>query len=262
MMVDPQFGIARLLRPFAGFETAYDGQTTIAHPIMFTEGGEALDPQAGQEGYSPNLLKGLSTAIGQRVQIWLPRIFGGTSPNIYPYRYEFTWRMRTVFDNAQERIPFHLRKQGAGIIDGGARVIIPAAVQTVVYPESPEPAFASTSVPNANLRSERVRVEVNEWSLPFIEPTGANFGHYQQGLYPPAFDPLIAYAPLFGVYDMHALGDELLIGVTRATDSLAGGAPVPNWTFASTDLNFSRLFGSALGTFEDIGIYVLVGTAP
>lgn len=257
MMVDPQFGVARVLRPFVDFEDAYEGKA-ITVPIMVTEGGEILDEQAGQSGYDPTLLKGLAVPFGARVTIQLPRLNGGTSPNVYPYTWQITWRMRNLFDNAQQRVPWHLPKQGAGVADAGSpRVVLPASFQTVIYPESPEPA---TGITNANLRTEQVRVIMATWNLPYISTAGVAQGIYQQGLFDPAVSSSIAYLPLFGNYDCHALGDELLIGVTRdSADFSGGGAAEPNWEFGvgGTDRNFSLLW-----TSPDVGINVLVGTAP
>lgn len=271
MMNDPQFGVARLLRPFAGFETAYQDKLASI-PIMFTEGGEPLDVQAGQTGYATNLLKGLSVAMGQRITVFLPRITGLSGEelpqSVYPYRWEFTWRFRNLFDSQQQRVAWHLAKQGAGVPAGAnARVVLPAAVQTVVYPESPEPVFTTTEIVNANLRTERTRTELGTWSRPFIDDAGVTTGAYQQGLFDPAISSLLAEAPLFGSVDLHALGDELLIGVTRSGTPLAGGSggAENNWEFGSgeTDQNLSRLFGTGFGTtFPDIAIYVFGGIAP
>lgn len=266
MSSDAQFGISRILRPFTDFETDYQGQPVATTPIMFTEGGVALDPQAGETGYASNLIKGLSVAYGQRVGIWFPLVAGvagGVLPfSSYPYIYRLIWRQRNVFDFRQARIPYHFPQQVDGVPDGvNPRVVIPACVETITYSESPEPSDGPAT---SNLRSDQDRIVAASLSRPLVP--GGGLGIAQQGVFDPAINPTTAGMPLFAFYDTNAKGDELLIACTRGAEPYptgGSGGTQTNWDFAGADLNFSRMFGDGFGqAYPAIGIYINVGMAP
>jgi len=269
MSNDAQFGLARILRPFANFETAYQGVTS-SRPIMFTEGGKALDSQAGHPGYDPLLLNGLSVPFGARVLIWFTRVTGltGISPfdSSFPYIWQLSWRLRNVFDYQQNRTPYQLGQSQPGVPDAGSpRVVLPVATETIIYSQTPEPTYPTQPV--SNLRSDTLRTEIGSAAVPFVDPAAVNTGVYQQGVFDPVVDAGIADQPLFGPYDTHAKGNELLLSVRRNPDPASGGgAAQPNWDFAgglAVDHVFSQLFGNGQGqVFPNIGIYVMTGTAP
>jgi len=264
---DAQFGVARILRPFSGFRTVYSGQS-VNRQIMLTEvldgvGGAALDPAAavGEPGYDPNLVKGLQVPFGARVVVWLPKIL----PNIEDpaltirYKWAFSWRLRNVYDYRNFRTPYQYPKQGAGVPDttpgqAGPRIVIPACEQSLAYPQTPQPTAPSARV-TTNIRSEDVTTGAVNVGLPFL-PNGAS-GVLQQGL----ADPVTVAAADFPFYqpvEVQAIGNELLIGLYRDFD--VGPPPtVSTWDFATVDLQIGNLLGD---DFPDIGVYVMVGSAP
>jgi hypothetical protein len=260
VLADAQFGIVRLLRPFTDFETDYQGVAATI-PIMMTEKSRPLDKlaAAGETGYAPDLVRGLEVPMGARLVIWLPTI-RITADAIIPYIWSFWWRFRNVGDNRKTQQPFHYPKQGPGVPDTGApageqaRVVIPASNQTIIYTQT-EPATALTRV-TQNLRSEDLNVGSLPIPLPLI-PGGAT-GALQQGLLNPA-GGAVADQPLYQVHEISAVGDELLLGVTRNVDEDA------NWGFADgePDAQFSDFLGTGLTpTKPDIGVYVSTGAAP
>ena len=284
VLADAQFGIEHILRPFAGFESVYQGQSA-ARQIMLSEvvggtGGAALDEQAarGVAGYDPALVKGLAVPLGARVLIWLPKIQPQNLPTAQRYNFSIQWRLRNVFDFRQLRTPYHYPKQVPGVPDttGGPaspRVVLPVASQTTVYvtaePSATGPTSTDTVVQNA--RTESVSVggiypgAIN--GLPFV-PGGAT-GVLQQGILDPA--SVIgggggAQSGFYQLLETQAAGDELLIGMWR-DDSV-----VADWDFGSpvvgqVDSQVSQFLGADVTSitptsFPDIGVYVSFGTAP
>jgi hypothetical protein len=251
----PGFGIAHVLRPFPTFADEYQG-VAASTPIMFTEGGEPLDAQAGEPGYSARLLRGLAVPAGARVLAWLPSLFAISNPLI-PYTWHAVWRLRTTFDYRQERQPFHIAKQGEGVPDTSvpagqqARVVIPAAHHVAIYSQS-ETGLGTFAMVTANIRGENVSTRGPDYPLPLLP--GGQTGYFQQGLRDPGAVPAIASIPEFLPYDIPVLGDELLISCVRPTDA------VGQWSFATADLPFAEQFGDATGTtFPDIGVYIMIG---
>jgi hypothetical protein len=280
VMADAQFTNARILRPYAKFDApvgpgSYQGASPLT-PIMFSEGGKALDALAGTTGYAPTLLSGLAVPFGARVQLWLPV---ATTTSGSPYEWSIYWRMRNVFDFRQTRTPFHYPKQVDGApatlalpppgfaADVGNRVIIPAANHVVVYNQGEPPDAPSPSVGVNKAKQERIAAFPGSFALPLL-PSG-NFGTFQQGVFDPAAFPLpplstaFAYAPMFDVFDVQATGDELLIGLTRKDT-----VPSVPWDFApplatGADFLLSVLFGTGSGkAIPDLGVYVMFGSAP
>lgn len=120
-------------------------------PIMFSEGGVAVDDLAGRPGYSSLLLRGAGVPMGSRVLVWLPRLV--PYPNeICPletaapiYQWEFSFRLRNLTDFSATRNSYHLASGKAGAVayggekNGGidsdpqVRVPIPASDHTVIY---------------------------------------------------------------------------------------------------------------------------------
>lgn len=273
VLADAQFGVVRILRPFSGFESVYQGQPAST-PLMLSEvvdppGGAPLDSAAAvrDAGYSPRLVRGLDVPIGSRVLVWLPKIAAslvGPPPTDVRYEWTFIWRLRNVYDYRNYRTPYHFPKQAAGAPEtgpsAGARVIIPAAVQTLPYSQSPEPAGATASV-STNLRQEAVTTGAPVISAPLLP--GGGTGVIQQGLGDPNVFAAIA-RPIYQLHEVQACGDELLIALTRAT------SPTANWDFNTPLLNDwqVRLYlGDPSGvagfqTLPDVGVYVMTGSAP
>jgi hypothetical protein len=280
VLADAQFGIARILRPFSGFEAIYEGQLATRQ-IMLTQvltppGGAALDDRAGADGYDPNLVRGLKVPMGARVLIWFPKITPDntlTVPPIPDIRYLWTvqWRMRNTFDFRQSRIPYHYPKQGQGVPDtsGGvpaARVVIPGANQTRFVD-----ALSKNALIEVYTFGGTYANALGGFGNP-INPNGVA-GAIQQGILDPATFPGSAFgatSSFYQVLETQAAGDELLIGLTRADPT--PGAVLSNWEFGQNPAAFDREVSIFLGIgsvappptgpFPDVGVYVMVGSAP
>lgn len=271
VLADAQFGTARILRPYDGFEAVYQGQPAST-PIMLSEvvdppGGDPLDPSAATRdaGYSSRLVRGLDVPMGSRVLVWLPQISAivAAPSTIARYQWTFIWRLRNVYDYRNSRTPYHFPKQAAGVPetggDAGPRVIIPAATQTLPYSQSPEPAGNSGVL--TNLRNEAVTTGASVIAAPLLP--GGTTGIIQQGLGDPNIFPAIG-RPIYQLHEVQACGDELLIGLTRATDV------TPNWDFNTPLLQDwqVRLYLGDPSSFPparqipDVGVYVMTGSAP
>lgn len=267
MPPDPQFGVVKILRPWSGFAATYAGKVASA-PLMFSEGGNALDPLAGTTGYSPSLLAGLKVPLGARVLLWLPvltAILAGPPVSYWNYKWQVTWRFRNVYDFRQSRIPFHYPKQSDGVADtltpaAPSRVVIPAATDPVLYAQ-PRPELwqgSNNFGPTALVQAEFPMVDGTNTPLaPYIP--GGTAGYYEQGLTNPA---TTSQGPTYIAYEVQAKGDEMLIGVSR--DALANYGTTPAtetfWDFVRIDTMINSFFGS--GSSSDIGVYVTMGIAP
>lgn len=263
VMADAQFGAAKILRPFTGFESIYNGVSALT-PIMWSPGGQALDDAAGKLGYSHNLLKGLSVPMGARVTLWIP-VFGTASSPANPYTWQIFWRFRNLYDFRTQRIPYHFPKQSPGTTDttpvtGGPRVLIPACSQSIAYAQAEVLTGVAPATQPQNLHAETIvnqaaRVIGGAGLETPLTPTSGK-GMIQQGVFNETGPN--PGNPSWTEIDVQALGDELLIGQYRNADLAAH----PNWEMVA--------FGSYDGVFPfarlnispDYGLYVLVGSAP
>lgn len=136
----PEYGLAKIVKPFSGFETKYQGLDPLLNPIALPGG---LDPKAGEEGYDPNLLAGIRVPMGAKIYVWLPRyfpdVYGGTALN---YRYRFVWRLRSLSeqtdDNTNE-LTAHFGRLLPGVAQEGRTTGPPALV--ALSPELSGPRF-------------------------------------------------------------------------------------------------------------------------
>jgi hypothetical protein len=253
---DAQFGVVRVLRPFTGFEAVYTGQSADI-PLMFTEGGQALDKFAeeGRPGYDPHLLAGLTVPVGARALLWIPNLTYDTGAGDAPYTWSFWWRYRSLADYLiDNQRTYHIARTATGVADTSSgvaqpRFVIPAANQSVVYVQS-EPAAALTRAVQ-NARAEDINFGSSNLPLPLL-PDGST-GVMQQGVYNPAL-VTDANQPGFELHEFSGTGDELLIGISRSTGAVA------NWTFDGADILITRLVGS--NSARDVGVYAAIGTAP
>lgn len=141
----PEYALADIVKPFAGFETKYQGLNTQTNPIAIPG---SLDAFAGTEGYDPNLLAGIPVPMGAKIYVWLPRYFPSEyAPSAPNYRYRFVWRLRSlseqVADKTRKRASHfgRLLKGVAQMISAGPntnlnptagpRFVIPAAFESV-----------------------------------------------------------------------------------------------------------------------------------
>jgi hypothetical protein len=253
--VDAQYGIVHTLRPYTDFAHEYQGQSSRT-PIMFTEGGVALDPLAGQSGYDPALLRGNPCPEGARIVLWVPQIQPADPTTDGQYAWSVTWRYRNLHDARLSRQSWHLPKTGSGVPDGAnARVVIPAAKHTIIFNQAePTPSITTAGGVIQTIRPEdfstRFQGGDTQTNLPLVPGSGT--GHYQQGFGSSLF------LPIYETFDLPAEGDELLIGLYRAVAS-------DTWDFTAghADVIVSELFGVGFGqAFPDIGVYLSFGSAP
>lgn len=205
-LVDPQFTLAQqvtgtILRPFEGFEQVYQGQDGTI-PIVFPG---TLDEDAGKEGFSPYLLRGISCPLGAKAMFWLPAVTEAitieTTDFSIDYGYVLHWRMRNTGDANRDVIAgrsqirgFHLSEQGVGAEDSllapngpTPQFLLPSATETILF-QQPEPTSAiGPSTPGAgvaNLRTQGIAVPSDgseggaSNGLPFLPPGAApNFAN-------------------------------------------------------------------------------------
>lgn len=267
-MDDAQFGIVKILKPYTGYETDYQGQITL-RPIMFTEGGLPLDEAAGKPGYSPFLIRGLAVPFGARVVLWLPIVIGidTGAGSFWNYKWQITWRLRNVFDYRSQRKAFHYPKQGVGVADTNfpppddARVVIPAALASTLYSQPRPELFGPTnqSGPTVINQADLVMVDgTNIAGAPFI-PGGHN-GYAEQGLQDPAIPSNASQTPSYLPHEVQAEGDEMLISLTRdAASNYGAPSTAVFWDFTAGHADHPlSLF---LAGSPDIGVYVSSGKA-
>lgn len=260
VLADPQWSVAKILRPWVGFEATYDPADSRV-PIMFTQGSQALDPRAGQAGYDPQLVRGLPVPMGARIMLWIPRIIPAnvTQDGVQVlYEWQIIHRLRNVADYRRNKRAYHYPKQGAGVPDAGSpRVVVPAAYETVRY-NQPELSSTSQTVSQHVLR-ENISLLQGPilFQLP-INPGGAT-GSIQQGILPAG--GVLTLAPAYLTYETMAKGDEVLIGCSRQTGNDLGAVPTWEFGLGAADGTFSVFFGAGAvgGPFPDVGVYVFTG---
>lgn len=260
MSNDSQFSVVKVLKPFPGFELIYQGKTHTT-PIAFPG---TLDPQAGQQGYADTLLAGIPVPLGAQLQIWVPACFTPDGGTQVTYRYEFVFRLRSLRDfrnpaAGAPRPPWHLAVQLPGQPDSGdptnpVRFVIPGGVAGIQFPADEVAGFAQAVI---NVRDAQYAPIASGIQAP-VAPDGTN-GVVQQGILDPAIAPGAAGDPIFSLFSLPALGDELIVLAFPPSN-------VGNWDFAGSDLAFSFIYGTNNGArpvpLESTGIYVLSGTNP
>jgi hypothetical protein len=252
----PEFSLCRTLGPYSGFENEYQGQPPYT-PLYMFEGGRPRDPRAlqGAPGIDPNLIAGLPGRFGLRCVVWLPRLGTEQDPSV-PYYWTLEWRLRNLNDyqnTPDARMPHHEASQGAGdaetLVNPGARVIIPAATETLIYAQNePAPILNRAFV---HLRQQHIQFNFPKLPRPFL-PGGA-LGVVQQGV--GASDALGTHTrPSYLIYECPFAGDELLISMWREQQG-----PADTWDFAAGGLDdkVPRLFNH-----PQLGVRVLTGVGP
>ncbi len=304
MLADPQFGLVAVLRPFSGYSAVYEGQAGSV-PIMFTEKGKTLDDMAGEAGYAPNLLAGLPVPMGSRICLWFP--MAGPGVLFGPYNWVLIWRIRNTHDYRTQRSPYHYPRQGNGAPSteaaplAGPRVVIPCAVQSVVFTSPGPRTEAETSSPNQwtvtdfaihELCVEAIQPKQSlyQFRQPVMNPggviglpnpliptnliSGVTVGVMEQGV----VDPNTAAfgergMPMFLPFETYCLGDELLLAcvkdqIPRSDRSALSGTPwSATWQFQAADSMFRILFNDTITVLTpwvapDVGVYVTCGVVP
>lgn len=277
VQVHAQMGMARVLKPPANFEQAYEGVSASSVPIAIPG---TLDPIAGKQGYDSQLMAGISVPMGSRLLLWFPQsIAGEADPTVYPYTYRILWRLRAQGDGTllanqgaqgnQRGLQGHLNQNYAGIPnDDGAdpsdltqlRYVMPCALHEILF-EQTEPGTTFSDVIN-NLRGEDLSIRGSSYApseAPLLVSNPALKGVAGQGIYPaPGASTAQFGGPTFLPYWCDAVGDEFIILVTRNQ----GGGGL-NWSFGGDDFAFSRVYGTANGrraAVPGLGIYAMTGT--
>jgi hypothetical protein len=251
VMADAQFSIVKTLVPCVGWETLFSGTRASEHPIFLSENGLRYDTNAGKPGYAPHLIRGLSVPVGSRIILWLPQIptFPRSTPGERSYTFHIGWRLRNLFDYRTGRIPYHLARQAEGepetVTDPGTRVVLPAAGHSIVYNKT-QPTFPASVI--NEVIGEELMIGHPEM-----------FGHHpddviQQGLFDSASYPFAA-DPSFMTYDLRAMGDEMLISITRPYDKASN---FNDWDWTDWDRGLHAFFSGSSAA----GVYAMIGSAP
>lgn len=262
VLADSQFSVARVVKPFPGFEAVYSGQLSSI-PIAFPG---TLDPDAGKAGFDPNLLEGIPVPLGSKILLFIPTIFnlsGLGNPNPVDYEYKFFWRLRNLRDFRESRKAYHFPRQSVGADD---QFVIPASQHGIVFEgaRDTDSAGGIGSFSSGTFAVESLRFTTLLGQSP-LTPTGVA-ASYQQGLGELVGNKRVSFNPLW----LDCAGDELLIEVTRPAIPLLENSEF--WGFDDTtgpgdpnvDRGFSDLYGSGGvgGPFPDLGIYIFSGSNP
>lgn len=261
-----QLSWAHTLRPFATYADAYQG-VSAAEWIMLFEGDNPLDANAGTPGYSPFLLRGLPVPPGARIQLWLPHLptINADPTKIQVYSYHVMYRFRNLTEYQTNRGGWHL-VTGSGVTDttpvtGGVRTLKPAAYRSfAVQQTEPAPPPSPTVVDRQvfHLRPDDVQpYGGSPPNLPFVPDGMGGFarGVVQQGVLDPVvFGNVPAGMPGYDIVNDVALGDELLLAVSRDVTN----DPNYDFTFGGADFVFEQLFA----TSPNVGIFVMIGKVP
>ena len=266
VLADANFSLARILKPFANFEGVYQGQSTEI-PIAFPG---ILDEDAGEPGFSPDLIKGIAMPFGCRVCIWIPQtIFGYVSP--VRYTYQICWRLRNPQDYQNDVVrnrefgtqsTYSLPKQEVGVPADPTdpantkRFVLPAAMQGLAY-EQPEPAGDLVNG-LVNVRGQLWTTDGALWNAP-LTPNGTT-GVITQGIFPEILGGDAGQGPVFFPLWFDAEGNEMIIFAQRR-DIVMG----QTWDFGGADRAFSNTYGTddgARAPLDTVGIYVFTGANP
>lgn len=252
-MNDPQFGTVTVLRPYDGWNVDYQG-VVASTPIMFAEGGAGLDELAGSPGYDPTLIRGTSIPMGARCLFWLPNVRGLDGADNAAYEYRLVWRMRNLADYRRARGAYHFPSASPGV-GTPPLVVKPSAVECLIYNQE-ESALAFSGAADSHVRGQFLTTLTDAvYSVsPLVRVNGAPVpGVTEQGL-------AVAFGGTsFLLWDTYAKGDEVLVSITRSTDTVA------NWEFADGEIDqFLRriIQPDTVDPTADpsaVGVYLMVG---
>ncbi len=250
VLVDAQFSVAKVFRPFSGFETVYEGLPCTT-PIAFPG---TLDPSAGKSGYDPNLLAGIPVPLGAKLTLWIPNIVYGPA-SMVPYTYQILWRLRNLqdFRDPARRAAYHYPKQSLG---QSGQYVIPAGIKTILFESAQQQLTQGSRFYNDTTTSTEGLVVGSQGVAQAKTPSGAAAA-YQQGLGVGSVGANTEAT--YNVVQLDAEGDEMIILASRSD---AFGA---TWSFQgiNIDAGFSQFYGAGSGSeFPDIGIYVFSGSNP
>jgi hypothetical protein len=227
VVTGPQMSMARVLTPYKGFADDYQGVSGYT-PLMVTEGGVAVD-------YSQaDLLKGIPVTMGSRIVMWVPSVASIVAGDVVDYYNWFpTWRLRNVHDLITAQLPAHYPSSQPG---RGGQYFVPAAAHSVVYNQA-EPAISTGDAAVQKVYLECFQVQPGRSPIGFPLIPGGGPSTYQTGTN--------LTQPSWQVFDFTCQGDELLLGVYKAS-----GTP---WDFNGADLYIGGIL-SAQGAFVSFGV--------
>jgi hypothetical protein len=268
VLADAQFGMIKVLRPYEGFVSDYQGQTA-ARAIMFTPAlssptssgvanvwGKALDDLAGTPGYHADLPAGLKTPVGARVILYLPTyiFYNYTEDQILirrAYTWFLMWRIRTAYCYRQNRTPYHSPYQfttSSPILPSGSYVPMYVAGHSAVYGQEEQ-----------NNLWQPINIHTHEGMRPGgfagnVAPINPLVPGGNQAVLNNIAIGMAGYA----TYEVQACGDELLLGVFRP-DTSPPAVGDTNWNF--------NLGGTDYGFFQQIvtggrGPRLMIGSSP
>lgn len=214
-------------------------------PMMWTEGGLALDPNAGKSGYSNKLVRGLPVPMGARLLVWVPEIEGCS------LEWNFGFRVRNLLDYKNTRNPYHLAAQRIGPDN---LVPVPGVWQNAIYNDatsSPCKPLATQTVVRETFVSADGGVE--DFSFPLIPNTVSlsltERGVMEQGILSASNAPQFSFRAI----ELQSLGDEIIVSC-----SLAEGVDTI-WS-SSLVMAMRNLFDAETAPYN--GVYVFAGSAP
>lgn len=252
ILADAQFSVARIFKPFDGFEDVYqdvDGRTPIALP-------GTLDPDADKQGFDSNLISGIPVPYGARLSLWIPTLFrieSGIGIISSEYEYRFVWRLRNLRDFRENKSAYHFPRQSRGEDD---EFVIPSAKKVTMYESSKlidrigNNAAAEATQCISDISSD-VFVPKALQPTPPLSPRGEDAA-LQQGLGAAATNTEVT----FNSVQIDCEGDELIICIYKPEAS-------GDWDFEGDDKAFTDFYGIGSGkNLPDLGVYVFSGSNP
>ncbi len=253
---DAQMSMLQVIRPLPNFESLYQGKAGTV-PIAFPG---TLDAQAGQVGFSPNLLGGIPVPLGSRLFVQIPMVIDQYASQAI-YAYQFLWRIRNqqqfveAITSGRQVGGFHLPSEQLGrkeIQSANQNLFfIPGSSDVEIF-EQTEPASAIPATLNVR-QQVYVPKLADSWVQPITE--SGSGAVWQQGAYQFTSNANCSGPTWFPLW-FDAGGDELLILVYKTNTAAA-------WDFAGVDKGFSNTYGNndnGLPLNPNIGILLSSGT--
>lgn len=258
-----QFGLAKLLRPFKGWETTYQGKSGLSQiyffPVDKDNWGISRDPLAPLDGYHDNLGNAHAVPMGSLTYIWLPRLTYSAPPNRVGYTWLIGWRMRTLRCFQLKKagayhLPFNAQRGSRG---EGFPVQVPLlyAADGVVY----EQTESSTQLQRQHYKQPE---GLNLGTIGTGDAAiGAIAGYHQDGqdvIITQGMEmPIGSRGNVQGAFipiERRAEGDELVVSCFRED---AGAAPY-NFNAGGVDFDMADKINSTTSPF--IGVYAWSGS--
>lgn len=247
--VDPQGSVGYILRPPSGYQGWYAGQpSSVPIGLVRDDDRQLYTPIEQGAPQTPELNSALYRYIpvprDAKLRLWLPRFIASSGPTEQTYQYTLHWRLRLTRDCARSGgvTPWSLlTRDGVPDTSSGSsvrRLAIPSARGSVINP-----------------------VLVGGDSRPLVG--GGQSGVLSNGIRDPGAyvgnEDLALGDTYYQPETVTALGDELLITVTRVNLSLGGG--LWNFNSASADLAFREFFSGQTSEYPGLGVILYSTTS-